>query len=73
MTRRELVKWLYDNNCEPKPITGINVTASQIQFVNKTHPNRYAYLDTPINNKELPPHVVERISILLGIPLPKDY
>lgn len=54
MTRQELVDHLQINNCQAKPIEGINISGWQIKFINKKYPNFYAYVDMPINNKDVP-------------------
>lgn len=73
MTREDLVDHLQSNNCQAKPIEGINISGWQIKFFNRQYPHCYAYVDMPINGKEVPSFAVERICLMLQIPLPADY
>ncbi len=73
MTRAELVKYLQSQNCTSQPIEGINISGWQIKFVNKKNENLYAYIDMPVNGKEVPSFAVERTCLMLQIPLPKEF
>lgn len=73
MTRQDLADHVRYYNCDPSPIEGINIRGNQIRIINRNDPSKYAYLDTPINNREVPDFVVQRVCMLLGIPLPKKF
>ncbi|HRO43929.1 MAG TPA: hypothetical protein PL009_13920 [Flavipsychrobacter sp.] len=69
MTREDLVEWLKAYECKQEPIEGINVTARQIKFVNEKN-GRYAYIDLPIDDRQVPDYIVMHICGLLGIEYP---
>lgn len=57
MTRADLVDWLIANGCEHMPLEGVNHSGRVIKFRNpKT--NRHTYIDTPIDDKELPDFLI---------------
>lgn len=72
MTREDLVKHIQKHGCKSSPVEGINITGWQVKFENKANPEYYAYIDMPINGKEVPDFLVRRTCKLLQIPLPND-
>lgn len=69
MTREELVLWLNAYDCTQEPIEGVNVTGRQIKYVNPKN-NRYAYIDLPIDDREVPAYLVIHVCMKLGIEFP---
>jgi hypothetical protein len=72
MTREDFVDWTRLHKCEPDPIEGINVTAWSIRFVNTTNRKLYTYISTPIDNRDMPNHLIRLACIQLGIPIPDN-
>lgn len=69
MTRADFVDWLIAHGCDKVPIEGINVTGRQIKFVNRRF-NRYAYVDLPIDNREVQDYQIIHICDNLGVAYP---
>lgn len=73
LTKKEFYRHLLKHNCEVNPFEGINITANQIEIVNKTNKKAKFYLSTPINDSIMPPKIIELACPRLGIPLPENY
>jgi len=69
MTRSDLYDWLKLHKCEIEPLPEINNTANSIRFVNPKTKGK-AYLQSPINNKQVKDYTVCQICTLLGIEIP---
>lgn len=69
MTRADLVDWLKAQGCEQQPFDGVNHTGRSIKFY---HPKtrRYAYIDLPIDDREVPDYTVAHICDNLFIDIP---
>lgn len=69
MTREDLVDWLKANGCDQVPIDGLNITGRAIKIVHKKT-NKHTYIDTPIDDRELPEYVIAHICDQLQINSP---
>ncbi|MBE2288403.1 MAG: hypothetical protein IAE95_02525 [Chitinophagaceae bacterium] len=57
MTREDFADWLRAHDCEQVVMDGINHTGRQLKFVNRKT-NGYAYIDLPLDDRELPDYVI---------------
>lgn len=73
MTSKEFFDFALKSGCEVSTIEGLNITGTSIRFKNKKNPKLYAHLSLPINDKELPNGVIQKLCINLGIELPKGF
>ena len=69
ITRKELVAHIQAHGCIIQPLPEINNSANAIVFFNPRTRGR-AYLSTPINDGRMIQIHVERVCVLLGIPIP---
>lgn len=73
MTSKEFYEYAQKNDCEVTPIEGLNITGPALRFKNKKNSKLYAHLSLPLNDKELPNGVIQRLCINLGIQLPPGF
>lgn len=71
MTRADLYDWLEVKGCKPAPLVGINNTANVVKMVNLKFPGAEAYINTPINDKQIPDFAVCKICNELYIDCPE--
>jgi len=69
MTRQDLVDWVQQHGCEIQQLPEINNSARAIKFINPTNKGR-AYINTPVNDTIVVPHVICTVCVQLGIPIP---
>ena len=57
MTRSDFVDWLEAHGCVREVMDGLNLTGRQLKY---RHPvtNGYAYIDLPIDDREIPDYQV---------------
>jgi hypothetical protein len=56
MNRSDFADWLNVHGCRAVPIEGINHTGRQIKFINNT--GQYAYVDLPLDEREIPDYFI---------------
>jgi len=69
VTRADLVDWLKEQGCEQIPFEGLNISGRSIKFFNpKT--GRHTYVDTPVDEREIPDFAIAHICDQLLIKSP---
>lgn len=70
MTREDLYDWLTVHKCTVEPLP-TNTKGNAIKMFNPST-NRYAYIDTPINDKPVNDYTVCKICFILGVECPDE-
>lgn len=70
MTREDFRDWMVAYECHPEPMNS-NTTGNTVVFVNSNNKGGYAYITTPINEKEMADNAVRHACNKLGIPYPE--